>query len=87
MKKQLITQAVKLYKKSLNPKSKWFNQDVTDFKSQLENKSIAELKEQVSRLSVYDSSKFKKDANKEVSKLNKGGMFDISNMSGKNALD
>jgi hypothetical protein len=86
MKKDMISQAVALYKKTLNPNSKWFSQDVEDFKNQLAKESVSVIKEKISRLSVYDSKAFKKEIDKHISVLGKGGMFDVKNMDGKNAL-
>lgn len=86
MKKQLINKLVLNYKKTLNVNSKWYEQDLAVFKDNVSKLSLKELQDKLDRLNQYDTTLVKK-AKKEISKLNKAGMFDITNMSNKNCLD
>jgi hypothetical protein len=89
MKSSLISQLVANYKKTLNTSSKWFAQDLADFKANVSRLSVKELEVKLGRLTSLndENSSFNKKVKKEVSLLNRGGMFDMSKMKAANCLD
>lgn len=87
MKSQLITEAIQAFKLTLNPESKFYNQDIIEFKNAISKKSAQDIKDHINRLKSYSSKYFEKKVNKELSKLDKQGMFNIKNFSPDNCLD
>lgn len=87
MKKQLINESVRLFTNTLDKKSKWYNQDLTDFKQRIQCASIEQIKASINNMSYAQSEKSEIDFNKETRRLEKAGMFNISNMKHINALD
>mgnify|MGYP001768575897 CR=1 FL=1 len=89
MKKQLINQVVASFKKSLNPNSKWYAQDLADFKARVSQLSVKELQEKAERLGAFynPNSLLNRTANAEIKRMSKGGMFNVGNMKPENCLD
>jgi hypothetical protein len=89
MKQQLIKNLVSNYKKTLNPSSKWFTQDVQDFASRVSKLSVKEMEIKLGRISslVDDNSLFNKKVKKEINFMAKGGMFNVSEMKPANCMD
>jgi hypothetical protein len=89
MKKQLIAELTNLYKKSLNSSSKFYTQDVADFKKRAETKTEAQLRQQLANMKCIMGmdSKVNKIVNTEVKRMDKAGMFKVGNMKPVNALD
>jgi len=85
----LKAQLLNEFKKSLNADSKWFNEDMENFKSRLNGQSENELKRQLGNLVALNggSAKFNKEVNDHLKELDKAGMFEMGNMSPLNALD
>ncbi len=78
MQKQvLINNCIAAYKKTLKQDSKFFAQDVENFTHEIQKKNVRELVEHLERLEYYQSKAFESVVNKEVNKLQKGGMFNI----------
>lgn len=89
MKAQLIKKAVELYKLTLNTNSKFYADDVRDFKANISGLSETQINEKISRLNAITSNKstFNKSVEKEMRKMDNAGMFNVSSMAPKNALD
>lgn len=88
-KDKLILEVVNEYKKTLNPKSKWFTSDLNEFRAKLEVMSVSEISEKLSRLRQFSDPKsdLNKKVNKEMNLLYKSGMYEVKNMGVKNSLD
>lgn len=80
---------VSLFKSSLHKDSKFYEQDLADFKRTLAGKSESEAKEQLARLRALSGldAAFNNTVSKEMDKLDKSGMFSMHNMKPTNALD
>lgn len=50
MKQQLAKQVYDLYKRSLNHKSKWYNNDLADFKALVQTKTVEQLRQQLANM-------------------------------------
>lgn len=87
MKKQLIKTAIELFTKTLDKKSKFYSQDISDFKIRIQSTSIQQLQQSVNNMSYMASKKSDIDFERETTKLDKAGMFNIGNMKTINALD
>lgn len=89
MRKQLIQQLIEKYKKSLNQKSKWYSEDVKQYKKAISELSVDELNRKLGNISalVDNDSKFNRAVRKEITKLDNAGMYNISGMKPGNALD
>jgi hypothetical protein len=89
MKNSLITQLVATFKRTLNPSSKWFNQDVADFKANVSRLSVKELENKLGRFTALNDEKssFNKSVKKEVKLMEREGMFNVSNIKPNNCLD
>ena len=74
-------------KNRLNKNSKWYNDDVADFKSNLNKCSDSRIKEMYSNSIAFDSKSFEKFVEKEERKLLKAGMYNMSNLKPQNCLD
>ena len=85
--KQLIAELLAEYRKSLNPSSKWFTQDIQEFKEKVSELRTSEVAERLRNRRAFNSPAFEKLVAKEEAKLNKAGMYDIGNMRPENALD
>lgn len=88
-KKELIKKLVSLYKLRLNPQSKFYTQDIQEYKERLSFDNVTELKRKLSNLESYSNEKssFNKTVKKEISKMDKNGLFDINKIKSKNMLD
>jgi len=84
-----LNKVIELYKSTLNPSSKWYGSDLFNFISIAENKTEAELSQQLANLRAItgNDAKFNKEVEREEKRMLKAGMFDIGNMKHKNALD
>lgn len=87
MKKQLIKTAIELFTKTLDKKSKFYQQDITDFKNRIQSASAQQLEQSINNMSYMASKKSDIDFERETRKLDKAGMFNIGNMKPINALD
>ena len=86
---QIKTKLVAEYKKSLNPSSKWYNEDLNTFKERLKGKKKSELERQLNNMLCINGSNvaFNNAIKKEMKKMEKAGMYNIKNMKATNALD
>jgi hypothetical protein len=75
---KLINKIVANYKQTLNQNSKWFSQDVQEFRKNLSVLSVKELIEKLARLSYYNSQTFERQANREINTLDKAGMYNLN---------
>lgn len=78
---------VKNYISGLNKSSKWYEQDIADYKCNIDNISNAKLKEMYDNSIAFNSKSFEKIVAREESKLLKAGMFDINKLKPQNSLD
>lgn len=83
MKKALINDC----KNRLNKNSKWYNDDVVDFKNNLNKCSDSRIKEMYNNSIVFNSKSFEKFIDKEKEKLLKAGMYNMNNLKSQNSLD
>lgn len=87
MKRQLITTAIQLFTNTLDKRSKFYSQDLADFKTKINSVSFEQLQSSVNNMSYMASKKSDLDFDRETRKLDKAGMFNIGNMKSINALD
>lgn len=87
MKTKLITEAIKLYKKTLDVNSKWYNEDLKSFTIGVNTSTVEQLQKTVNNLSYLQSKQSDVDFEIETKKLDKAGMFNIGNLKPINALD
>jgi methyl coenzyme M reductase alpha subunit len=89
MKTKLITEAIGLYKQTLNHDSKWYAADLQDYITKINSLSVPELQGRINNLRnfVEPNSPMNKMVNREINKLDTGGMFNINTMKPINALD
>ena len=85
----MIIEAVEIYAGTLNPNSKFYNEDLQNFKRGISAKSEEEIKLHIDRLIQFSNpkSQFNLSADKEVRKMDKGGMYDVNRLKPINALD
>jgi hypothetical protein len=83
MKKELLEN----YKKTLSKSSKWYNQDIEDFKQNLDKCSKTKLKEMYNNMIAFNSEEFENKIKEEENKLMKAGMYNITKMQPVNMLD
>ncbi len=86
-KQELIKQAVKLFKGTLNPQSKWYNQDMTDYYNRIQFASVEQIKTSINNMSYAGSKKVDSDVKREIAKLEQAGMFDVKSMKPINQLN
>jgi uncharacterized heparinase superfamily protein len=86
MKNRLIEELTQEFKRTLNPASKFIAEDIANFKRIAASKTEKELREQLNRMQYMNGGKFDRDCKKIVSKLDRGGMYEIKNMNPLNAL-
>ena len=81
--KSIITAAIEQYKKTINPASKWYTQDIADFKQRISVLPTKEVERILNNLSSMNNgnSNFNKSVKSEVKALNKAGMFEMKNLS------
>jgi len=84
-----IDKVIEAYKETLNPSSKWYEDDVNDFKRKISHKTEAELQQQLANILAISgkNQKFNSIVNKEINRMNKGGMFNVNAMKPINGLD
>ena len=89
MKTSLVNELVANFKKTLKPSSKWFAQDVEDFKSNVEKLSVDELQIRWGNMNAMrnENSSFNKAIRAEEKKMLKSGMFNVGCMKPENCLD
>jgi len=85
-KTSLVSQLLAEYKKTLNPASKWFADDLKSFQVAAAKMSAQEINEKLARLRYMNGGAMTKAVAKEVNKMQAGGMFEVKKMSAKNAL-
>lgn len=88
--KELKKEIIKEYKESLDSNSKFYEQDLCDFSAKIKTlKDKDRLEKQLGNLSCLNGKSriFNNKIGKELSVLDKSGMFDIKKMQPKNALD
>lgn len=85
----LRKEIIGLHTKTLNPKSKWYAQDLADFRAVLSTKTEAEMRQQLANMRGIAG--LDKGLNKileaEEKRMAKAGMYDLGNMKPENALD
>lgn len=76
------------FEKTLDVNSKWYLQDLADFKKRAAYSDLKKLPQQLANLQALNNSKssFTKTVNKEIKKLDAAGMFIAENLNPKNAL-
>lgn len=87
--KELKARLLKRYIKTLNSNSKWYSEDIKTFKESIISQSEIQLKQRLSNMICLngDSTSFNKEIEEIQSELDKGGMYNVNNMSGKSLLD
>ena len=80
--KDLKGKLLAMYIKTLNINSKWFDSDIEIFKESL-NQSKSKLHQRLSNMVCLDggSTIFNKEIESITSELDKGGMYDMDNVS------
>ena len=78
---------VGLYMASLNPRSKWYDQDLAEFIENVKKESPALSLIRLKNVEALQSEAFEKEVAKEEAKMAKAGLYDIGKMKPKNALD
>lgn len=88
-KQQLLKELLEQRKKSLNKNSKWYSQDIADYKENISKLSVKDLESRLEMFNAFSDpkSQFNKMANAEMKLMNKGGMYNIGNMKPTNCLD
>ena len=87
---ELKHKIIEQYKKSLNPKSKFYNEDLQSFELVLKKeKNKSKLKQQYHNMVCLNGGNkgFTKNVKNIQKELERGGMYNIDNMGVKNALD
>ena len=89
MKKVLINQLVENFKTMLNPQSKFYKEDLANFKEKVSTLSVNELKERVGRMNAMndENSEFNRAVRRETKRMEAAGMFDVGKMKQDNAID
>lgn len=85
---QLESEAIRLYTQA-NKNSKWFAQDLADFKTYIKTRTATDLQQSVTNMKCLagENTKFNKEVQRIENQLEKGGMYDIRNMQPRNAID
>ena len=83
MKKALISN----HQSKLNKDSKWYHEDVADFKNNLNKVSDSRVKEMYRNMVAFNSPSFEKWVEQEEGKMLKAGLFDMKNLKPQNCLD
>ena len=83
MKKALINN----HQSKLNKNSKWYQEDVADFKSNINKVSDSRIKEMYRNMVAFNSKSFEKWVAQEEGKMKKAGLFDMKNLKPQNCLD
>lgn len=78
---------VEQYKKTLNKNSKFYNEDLQNFISNITKETASKSKSCLSRVGSYSDKKEQSKIKKEIEKMDKSGMFDIKKMHAANSLD
>lgn len=78
---------VRLFKNTLNKSSKWYAQDLRDFIDNVSKETASKSKEVLSRVNAMNSKEFELSVAKEERKMEMAGLYELSNMKPKNALD
>ncbi len=80
---ELKLKLIKEYKKSLDKNSKWFNSDLENYKEGLKGKSSKDLQRMLDNIICLNggNKEFNKKIVREINKLEKAGMFDVSSLS------
>ena len=78
-----------LYKKSLNPNSKWYSEDLKTFMQVLSTKSDSQLRQQLANMNGIMGLDAQTNLviEHEEKRMAKYGMYDLGNMKPENALD
>lgn len=86
---QLRSEILKVFKLSLNPNSKWYQQDLKDFTSILKTRTEKELQQQLANMRgiVGLDPEVNKLCALEEKRMEKAGMYNLGNMKPENALD
>jgi len=88
-KQQLIKETIREYKKTLDPQSKWYQDDVVSFTTGIKKKTVSELQTTLGNLRSLNNpnSDLSRTVKKETRLLDNAGMFNIKNLSPIHALD
>lgn len=84
---ELINRVCKEYSKSLRPDSKFYKEDMDHFRTEVSKKTTKEIEEHLNRLTFFHSKTMDKIVDREMRKLDRGGMFDVRKMKPGNQLD
>jgi len=89
MKQQLIKEVYALYKGSLNAKSKWYADDLSDFRALLQTKTVEQLKQQIANMRgiMGLDEQLNRVLSAEEKRMERAGMYDLGKMKPENALD
>lgn len=83
----LQQERVRLFKNSLNKSSKWYAQDLQDFIDNVSKEKPSKSTEVLGRVKAMNSKEFESQVAKEERKMERAGLFEMSNMRPINALD
>ena len=78
--KQAIAELLKLWESTQNKSSRWFPQDKADFLSNVSKLSDDDVEMKLDRFRALTSKSFERAVDRELSKLDKAGMFNVRNI-------
>ncbi len=86
---QLESELIKEFTKSLNPSSRWYKIDIEDFTANIKAWDNNRCMQSLSNMKAMNNpdSKFNRDVDKEIEKMEHAGLFNIGNMKPENCLD
>lgn len=86
---ELDKQLILVYKRTLRPNSKWFAQDLADFRRHISQKTTQEKQRILNNLRnlTEDDSPLAKEVEREIKSLDKAGMYDIRKIGPEHQLD
>lgn len=84
----LIKKCVAEYTKTLNKKSKWYSADISEYRHNLSKLSKSDITTKLNNLKQLNSSTsaLSKTVSKEISLLDRNGMFNAKNLTPDKAL-
>ena len=84
-----IDKVIEAYKETLNPSSKWYEDDLNDFKCRISHKTESELMQQLANILAVSGKDKRVNSivNNEINRMSRGGMFNVNTMKPINGLD
>lgn len=73
----MISVLVENYKKTLNPKSKWLESDLKEYKDKLSLLPIEKVRERYNKSVLINSKEYENKINSYIDKMDKNGMFNL----------